>query len=41
MRWTAEHQALRESVHTFVDREINPYADQWEEEGNLSGSSSV
>ncbi len=33
MRWTAEHQALRESVHTFVDREINPYADQWEEEG--------
>lgn len=33
MKWTDEHHAFRSSVETFVAREINPYADQWEEEG--------
>ena len=33
MRFTPEHESLRETVREFVKREINPYADQWEEEG--------
>ncbi len=28
-----EHEMLRKSVARFVDREINPYMDQWEQEG--------
>jgi len=28
-----EHEALRATVRKFVDQEINPHMDQWEEEG--------
>jgi citronellyl-CoA dehydrogenase len=30
---TPEHLALRETVAKFVDQEINPYAESWEESG--------
>lgn len=33
MRYTTEHKSLYESVTKFVAEEINPYVDQWEEEG--------
>ena len=33
MRYTTEHKSLYESVSKFVAEEINPYVDQWEEEG--------
>jgi len=33
MRLTEEHQQLRRTVREFVDKEINPYVDQWEREG--------
>ena len=33
MRYTTEHKSLYESVSKFVADEINPYVDQWEEEG--------
>ena len=28
-----EHQKLRDTVAQFIDREINPHADEWEEAG--------
>ncbi len=31
MRLTDEHEALRSSMHKFIEREINPYIDAWEE----------
>ena len=33
MKWTEEHQSIREITAKFVDNEINPYVDQWEEDG--------
>jgi len=33
MRYSTEHKSLYESVRKFVADEINPYVDQWEEEG--------
>lgn len=33
MRLTEEHEAIRSTVARFVDEEINPYCDEWEEEG--------
>ncbi|MDA0795911.1 MAG: acyl-CoA dehydrogenase family protein [Proteobacteria bacterium] len=30
---TEEHEAIRATIAQFIDKEINPYADQWEEEG--------
>ena len=33
MKWTEEHQSIRETTAKFVDNEINPYVDQWEEDG--------
>ena len=30
MIFTQEHQELRRTVRAFVDREINPYVDEWE-----------
>src|SRR4051794_21813732 len=29
--FTEEHEALRESIRAFVDRELAPHADEWEE----------
>src|SRR5438045_5479460 len=33
MYFTEEHELFRQTVRRFVEEEINPYADQWEEEG--------
>ncbi|MEY8194227.1 MAG: acyl-CoA dehydrogenase family protein, partial [Cycloclasticus sp.] len=33
MIFTQEHNMLRDSVAKFVDREINPYVDEWEDAG--------
>ena len=33
MRLTKEHQAIRETIAKFIDKEINPYCDEWEEAG--------
>ena len=30
---TEEHEAIRATIAQFIDKEINPYADQWEEAG--------
>ncbi len=32
MLFTAEHENLRQTVRKFVEQEINPYVDQWEED---------
>ena len=31
MQFTSEHNELRRTVRKFIDSEINPYADEWEE----------
>lgn len=33
MRLTEEHQAIAATTRQFVEKELNPYCDQWEEEG--------
>ena len=33
MKFTAEHNALRKTVRDFVEKEINPYCDEWEAAG--------
>jgi citronellyl-CoA dehydrogenase len=33
MQFTAEHEELRRTWRTLIDREINPYVDEWEQEG--------
>ncbi|MBU2552729.1 MAG: acyl-CoA dehydrogenase family protein [Proteobacteria bacterium] len=33
MYFSEEHQMLRKTMADFVDKEINPFMDQWEEEG--------
>lgn len=33
MRFSEEHEHLRRTVREFVDKEINPYVDDWEREG--------
>ena len=33
MKFTDEHQMLRDTVKAFVDNEINPHVDEWEEAG--------
>ena len=33
MRWNDEHRSIRETAAKFVDNEINPFVDQWEEDG--------
>ena len=32
MKFTEEHELLRRSLRTLIDREINPFVDQWEED---------
>ena len=36
--WTPEQQALQETARTFVEREITPHLDAWEEAGELPRS---
>ncbi len=33
MEWTEQHDALRQTVTKFVETEINPFVDEWEEAG--------
>jgi citronellyl-CoA dehydrogenase len=33
--FTEEHQAFRKTVRAFVEREIDPYVDQWERDGRM------
>ena len=33
MYFTEEHEMFRKTVRTFVEKEINPFVDAWEEEG--------
>ena len=33
MLFTEEHHAIRNTVASFIHKEVNPYVDQWEEEG--------
>jgi acyl-CoA dehydrogenase len=33
--YTAEHEAYREVVRRFVEKEIEPYAHEWDEAGGL------
>ncbi len=33
MRFTEEHKQLRKTVRDFVEKEINPYCDEWEKAG--------
>ena len=35
MIFTDEHKALRKTVEKFVEQEINPYAEEWEEKGGF------
>ena len=33
--WTDEHRQFRRVVREFVDQEINPHVDAWEEAGMM------
>jgi citronellyl-CoA dehydrogenase len=33
MRFSDEHRAIRETIAQFIDKEINPYCDEWERQG--------
>eukprot|EP00003_Mantamonas_plastica_P023506 TRINITY_DN4240_c0_g5_i2.p5 TRINITY_DN4240_c0_g5~~TRINITY_DN4240_c0_g5_i2.p5 ORF type:complete len:387 (+),score=83.60 TRINITY_DN4240_c0_g5_i2:6799-7959(+) len=33
MKFTPEHEALRKTVRDFVEKEINPHCDEWEDAG--------
>ena len=35
MIFTQEHEALRRTVRQFVDQDINPYVDEWEQAGRF------
>ncbi|ONF44909.1 acyl-CoA dehydrogenase [Marinobacter lutaoensis] len=35
MKFTPEHDALRKTVRDFVEKEINPYCDEWEAAGEF------
>lgn len=35
MHFTQEHHELRRTVKSFVDKEINPYVDEWEKDGRF------
>ncbi len=35
MEFTSEHHDFRRSLEGFIDKEINPYADEWEEAGSF------
>jgi alkylation response protein AidB-like acyl-CoA dehydrogenase len=34
--FTADHEAFRETVRTFIDKEVAPYHEQWEQDGVVS-----
>jgi alkylation response protein AidB-like acyl-CoA dehydrogenase len=36
--FTPEHEALRTSIRAFIEKELQPYAEEWEAEGNFPDS---
>ena len=37
MRFTSEHELFRQSIRRFVEQELNPHVDEWEEAGAWPG----
>ena len=37
MRFTSEQEMFRQSIRKFVEQELNPHVDEWEEAGNWPG----
>lgn len=37
MRFTSEHEMFRQSIRRFVQQELDPHADEWEEAGQWPG----
>ena len=35
MRFTEEHEALRRTTRQFVEQDVNPFVDAWEEAGRF------
>ena len=35
MKFTPEHEALRQTWKTLIDREVNPHVDEWEAAGQF------
>src|SRR6516164_4182091 len=35
MQFTSEHEMFRQTIRRFVREEINPHADEWEEQGTF------
>ena len=35
MHFTQEHEELRRTVKSFVEKEINPHVDEWEKDGRF------
>ena len=35
MEFTPEHREFRRSIEEFIEKELNPYADQWAEAGQF------
>ena len=33
MQFTEEHQLIQKTVKEFIEKEVNPYCDEWEEKG--------
>ena len=33
MQFTQEHEQIRRTIRTIIERDINPYVDEWEEAG--------
>src|ERR1700741_1367063 len=33
MQFTSEHEEIRRTLRTIIDRDINPHVDKWEEDG--------
>ena len=33
MQFTEEHNSLRKTVHDFVNQEMDPFIDEWEQDG--------
>ena len=35
--FTEDHVELRRNIRKFIDKEINPYVEEWEEQGSFPG----
>ena len=41
MQFTSEHESLRDTVARFVDNEINPHVDAWEDADAVSAAAGI